>query len=218
MKFAYQIEDLSFSYKLEPDLVIDYLQIKEGESIALRGPNGSGKSTLLHVLGFINIPQRGTVQFFDRLCNKKNLLQCRRRVGLLLQRPYLFNTTVLQNVLMGLRLRGIKKTRAIDLAREALHLVGLSSLEDRLALTLSGGEAQRVALARTLVLDPDVLLLDEPATHMDEKSNEITQRLIYKLNKKDGKTVVIATHSDDNDICDFDNTWLLDRGRIRHIS
>jgi len=216
MRFAYQIECMSFSYGLNPTLVIDDLRITAGEFMALRGPNGSGKTTLLHVLGFLNIPQHGNVRFFDRLCDKKNLVGFRRRVGLLLQHPYLFNTSVLVNVITGLRLRGVKKTRAIALAKDALSLVGLSGLGERFALTLSGGEAQRVALARTLVLDPEVLLLDEPSSHMDPEGAEITKKIVSDLNKRSGKTVVMATHDDSSDLCHVDRVCVLERGRISH--
>ncbi|MGB9618224.1 MAG: ATP-binding cassette domain-containing protein, partial [Desulfomonilaceae bacterium] len=106
MTLAYQIDHLSFSYGGNPTLVIDSFSVRAGEFLALCGPNGAGKTTLLHILGFLNIPQHGTVRFFDRLCHNKNVLDFRRQVGLLLQHPYLFHTSVLENIVTGLRLRG----------------------------------------------------------------------------------------------------------------
>mgnify|MGYP005839433059 CR=1 FL=1 len=215
MNLAYVLHRISFSYSREPTLVIDNLEIRKGELIALRGSNGAGKTTLLHVLAFINIPQHGTVHFFQQPYEKENLLEFRRRVGLLLQHPYLFKTTVIGNIVAGLRLRGVKKTEAIAMARQALDTVGLSGFENRSAQSLSGGEAQRVALARTLVLDPDVLLLDEPWSHMDTRSTEITEKLVLEINKTNGKTVVVATHDVTGTRLCFDRICLLDRGHIR---
>ncbi len=215
MTLAYQIDHLSFSYGATPTLAIDSFYVRAGEFLALCGPNGAGKTTLLHILGFLNIPQHGTVRFFDRLCHKKNVLDFRRQVGLLLQHPYLFHTSVLENIVTGLWLRGVRKTRAAALAREALDMVGLSGFEQRPARSLSGGEAQRVALARTLVLEPRVLLLDEPSSHMDAESVEITQQLVSDLNKKAGVTVVIATHDSAIARRPFDRVCFLDRGRLR---
>lgn len=161
MTSAYELANIRFSYEVGqvPCLGIDSFKIRKGEFVALRGPNGSGKTTLLHILAFLNIPQHGIVRFNGQPCTAKNVVSLRRRVGLLMQNPYLFNTTVLENVITGLRLRGLRKTTTVSMAKDALRLVGLSGFDDRFAKGLSGGEAQRVALARTVVLDPEVLLL-----------------------------------------------------------
>jgi len=194
MSAAFQLENLKFSYQSSPFLFIDSLVIKAGELVALLGPNGSGKTTLLHIMAFLNAPQEGNLLFFGELVTRRRILVFRRRVGLLLQNPYLFNTTVLKNVMSGLRLRGIGRNDATSRAKEALGLVGLSGFEHRHVGALSGGEAQRVALARTLVLDPDVLLLDEPSNHMDAESIRVTDQVVLELNRNRGKTVVVATH------------------------
>jgi tungstate transport system ATP-binding protein len=214
MNLAYHLQNVRFSYQSSPFLMMDSLQIRAGEFVALVGPNGSGKTTLLHLLAFLNIPQQGSVLFFEEPSTRKRLLKFRRRVGLLLQNPYLFKTTVLGNVITGLRLRGIRKKNAVSMAKEALSLVRLSGFEDRYVGSLSGGEAQRTALARTLVLDPDVLLLDEPSNHMDTESIRVTEQVVLELNKKKGKTIVLATHHISTLERHIDTVHVLDSGRI----
>ncbi len=195
MKTAYELDHVAFSYGGPPVLVIDHLRIAAGEIMALVGPNGSGKTTLLHLLAFLMNPQTGTIFFFGSGTDQGSLFGVRRRVGLLLQNPYLFNMSVLDNLLWGLRIRGIPKPEAQALSLDALGRVGLAGFEHRHVRTLSGGESQRVALARAIVLNPDVLLLDEPATHMDRESIERTEEIVLEMNKDQGKTVIISTHN-----------------------
>ncbi len=195
MNRAYNIERLEFCYGSYPVLSLDKLEIFAGEIAALVGPNGSGKTTLLHLLAFVETPTNGGISFFGEKSTRKNLLSFRRRVGLLLQKPYLFHTTVLANVLWGLNLRGISGPKAKKSALAALDRVELTGFENRRASALSGGEAQRVALARALVLEPDVLLLDEPFTHMDQQSVQRTEDIVAGLNRDRGATVVFTTHN-----------------------
>jgi len=194
MNLAYEIRDLRFSYDNSTALFIEELLIPSGRIVALLGPNGSGKTTLLHNLAFLVVPQTGTIKFFGELQTHRNLLDLRRKVGLLLQVPYLFHETVLANVMWGLRVRGIPRNRSREIARATLEQVGLSGFEKRFARSLSGGESQRVALARALALEPEVLLLDEPTNHLDKESAERIEEIVIELNRGYDKTVVIATH------------------------
>lgn len=195
MTSAYIVEDLVFSYGSAPVLEVDRLEILQGEIVALVGPNGTGKTTLLHVLSFVAPPETGRISFYGDRLSRDNALSLRRRVGLLLQNPYLFHTSVLANIMWGLKIRGIKGDRARRAAREALDRVGVSHLEGRNARMLSGGEAQRVALARAIVLEPEVLLLDEPTNHLDRESVRRIEDVVLELNAKQGKTIVLATHN-----------------------
>ena len=195
MSSAYLLEDISFSYNGPPVLTIDRFEIKRGEVAALLGPNGSGKTTLLKQLAFVERPDSGTISFFGERSTSSNLIAFRRRVGFLLQHPYLFHTSVLSNITWGLRIRGIARRKAGDMALEALHRVGLDGFEHRSAGSLSGGEAQRVALARALVIDPEVLLLDEPANNLDKESLRRTEEVVSTLNSEYGRTVVFTTHN-----------------------
>jgi tungstate transport system ATP-binding protein len=191
---AYSLKNLTFSYQNRPVLEIGRLEIPAGEIVALVGPNGSGKTTLLHNLAFLEEPQQGVISFFGEPFRKENSLSFRRRVGLLLQNPYLFHTSVLSNVLWGLQVRGVPRRIGKKAARIALEMVGLVGFENRYARSLSGGEAQRVALARALVLEPEVLLLDEPANHMDRESVQRTGETVLELNAKRGTTIILTSH------------------------
>lgn len=192
MNPAYKLKDISFAYSVSPVIKIADLEIPKGEITALVGPNGSGKTTLLHLLGFLLTPRNGEIYFSGDRVTGGNILALRRRTGLLTQNPYLFHCSVQANVEWGLKVRGIKKrhNRVID----ALARVGLSGYENRPTRLLSGGEAQRVALARVLATEPDVLLLDEPATYMDRESAALTEEIVQDINYEKKTTVIFTTH------------------------
>ena len=191
---VYRLDDVTFAYGETPVLSVPRLEIPRGSITALVGPNGSGKTTLLHLLGFLAAPCSGRLFFHGDEVRPKRHLALRRRVALLLQNPYLFRTSVLGNVACGLRLRGLSAKAARGRARRALEQVGLGALGRKPAWRLSGGEAKRVALARALAFDTDVLLLDEPLAHVDTASTGRIEELIVALNRERGATVVLASH------------------------
>lgn len=195
MTAAYELVNVGFSYDETPVLNVDALRVESGEILGLLGPNGSGKTTLLHVLAFVETPTRGTLRFFGENTEDGDVVELRRRVGLLLQNPYLFHTSVLGNVMWGLRIRGVSHEESRRKAMESLDIVKMTDYARRHARSLSGGEAQRVALARALVLDPDVLLLDEPANHMDRQSVARVEEAVARVNKEQGKTIIYSSHS-----------------------
>lgn len=194
MTSAYTVNNLTFAYGHTVVLDVPEMVVPAGEIAALVGPNGSGKTTLLNLLAFVEVPRTGTVCFFDEVFRSEQTIPFRRRVGFLLQQPYLFHASVLANIEWGLHLRGIDKRTSREKAMAALEWVGLAGFEDRSARALSGGQAQLVALARTLVLEPDVFLLDEPASHIDQAGVERTEEIILRMNRSLGKTVVLTTH------------------------
>ncbi|MBI5373986.1 MAG: ATP-binding cassette domain-containing protein [Candidatus Schekmanbacteria bacterium] len=193
MSIAYRLENISFGYGSRTVLNIPELEIEAGRITALVGPNGSGKTTLLNMLSFIEIPGKGEISFFNEKVKDGDVLAFRRRVGLLLQNPYLFHSSVISNVEAGLKIRGISPHERHSISADALAKVGLFGFEGRKATSLSGGEAQRVALARVLALQPQVILLDEPATYMDAESERRTEEVILELNREKGVTVIFTT-------------------------
>ena len=158
------------------------LSIHPGERVALIGGNGSGKSTLLRVLHRLIAPSSGVVQADVRV-----------RQAMLFQRPYMLRTSSLNNVALGLWLRGVRWREARARARLALHRVGLAAMAERGAKTLSGGQQQRLALARAWVLEPGLLLLDEPTASLDPHAKREVEALMDELAQH--MTLVFSSHN-----------------------
>jgi tungstate transport system ATP-binding protein len=168
---------------------------EKGKLHALIGPNGSGKSTLLRICCLIDIPEKGEVGFTDGKDNYDHNLLLKRRVSLVFSKGGLFNTSVYKNVSYGLKIRGIGFGRRRALSEEVLRKVGLWNRRKQNAKTLSAGEAQRLSIARVLVIDPDVFLLDEPTASLDPANTVIIEDIIRSLMKDRSKTVILATHN-----------------------
>ena len=210
---AYELEALEVRREGRLVVRVDRLEIGVGRVSALVGPNGSGKTTLLEVLAFLRPPGRGRLSFFGRPAPAAGG-RVPREVGLLLQRPYLFDTSVAANLAWGLRARGVPRQERIARVREALGDVGLEGYERRRATRLSGGEAQRVALARLLVLQPRVLLLDEPTNHLDPESRDrIEAAVLARVGA--GAAAVLATHDAHQARRLGARLWRLEGGAVR---
>jgi tungstate transport system ATP-binding protein len=175
-------------------LSIEHLTFAKASIVGLRGPNGSGKSTLLRLLGLIEKPAEGEILFNGRPAEPFSA-EARFRVSLLPQEPFLMKRRVLGNVSYGIKIRGAVAD-VTGRVHEALSLVGLSDRDfvRRPWYALSGGEAQRVALAARLALRPDVLLLDEPTANVDTSSAELIREAAFKAREEMGTTLVIASH------------------------
>lgn len=171
------------------------LDLARGEFLALVGPNGTGKSTLLQALAGLLPAAEGTLRLEDlALTDARSRRAWRQRVTLVFQEPLLFDTTVASNLATGLRLRGMPKTeRAIRVARWAERM-GLTELLPRSARTLSGGEAQRTALGRALILEPDLLLLDEPFSALDAPTRETLLQDLGSILRDTGTAAIFVTH------------------------
>jgi len=172
------------------------LSVGEGEILALIGPSGSGKSTLLRLLDLIEPANGGELSVFgiDVAEERGRWLDLRRRMGMLFQRPIVFNASVYDNVAMGLRYRHASRDDIDRKVKEALEAVGLSRYIESRATDLSGGEQQRVALSRVLVTDPEILFLDEPTANLDPTSTATIEAIVTRLNREAGTTVLISTH------------------------
>jgi tungstate transport system ATP-binding protein len=189
----YQLGDVRQVYGGQKVLDINRLDIEARTITGVTGPNGSGKSTLMRILAFIEEPASGRISFQGRPLSQVDL-DARRHVTMLSQEPYLLKRSVRANVSYGLKIRGIKDTRSR--VYRALRQVGLDP--DRFAhrswRELSGGEAQRVALATRLVLQPKVLLLDEPTASVDRESSELIQRAALDARNQWGATLIVISH------------------------
>lgn len=172
------------------------LQVAKGEALAIIGPSGAGKTTLLRLVNLLERPTSGTVYFDGRDTDapERVRLEMRRRMSFVFQKPTVFNASVYDNVAYGLKIRGGKATPLPEKVTQALERVGLSGYETRKARTLSGGEMQRVALARSIVTEPEVLLLDEPTANLDPVSAAKIEELLFRLIRELDTTVIMATH------------------------
>ncbi|MBI3325357.1 MAG: ABC transporter ATP-binding protein, partial [Nitrospinae bacterium] len=180
-----------------PSVVLDIpaLAVSAGEVLALIGPNGAGKSTLLRVLGLLQRPSDGEVRFNGaRIDFRRSTLAWRRRMITIFQEPLLCNTTVFRNVALGLRLRGVPRQTILPRVEAWLHRLGILQHRRRQANTLSGGEAQRVNLARAFVLEPDAFLLDEPFAALDPPTRRALLQDLHQLLRETGVTTIFVTH------------------------
>lgn len=173
--------------------------LQEGEFVAIFGPSGSGKSTLLHVMGGLARPDEGQV-YIDGTdlykLSSDELAEIRlRKLGFVFQFFNLFpRLTALRNVELPLALAGVPEEESIERAKEMLRLVGLEERMNHRPSELSGGEQQRVAVARALINNPRIILADEPTGNLDTKTGWEIVQLMKKLNKEKGQTFVVVTH------------------------
>jgi len=177
------------SLKLVDDIGVE---VRPGEVLAIVGPSGSGKSSLLRLLNRLDEPTSGTVFFQNIDYREIPPRELRRKVGMVTQRPFLFPGTVYENVSFGPQQRGEEFSR--PQAEELLTRVGLGSYAARDVTNLSGGEAQRISLARALANSPIVLLLDEPTSSLDEESKAEVESLIRDIIRETHLTCIVVTH------------------------
>jgi len=175
------------------------LSIPEGEFLALMGPSGSGKSTLLNLIGGLDRPSQGSIKVggeqIDKLSNRRLASWRARHAGLVFQFYNLMPVLSAQkNVELPLLLTHLSRAQRKKQAEIALEIVGLSHRKGHYPRTLSGGEQQRVGIARAIVSDPTLLLCDEPTGDLDRKSGDEILGLLQALNQEQGKTIVMVTH------------------------
>lgn len=190
-----QIRDLLVQRNGRDVLRIDVLDIARGETLTIVGPNGAGKSTLLLALARLLKPVRGEIRFYGKSLKDVNELEYRRKISFVFQAPLLMDMTIEQNVALGLKFRGVSKEETRERVGRWVKTLGVESLMKRRAGQLSGGEAQRVSLARAFVLDPELLLLDEPFAALDPPTHAQLLTDLSNLLKQEHRTAVFVTHN-----------------------
>jgi len=178
------------------------IAIQKGEVVSIAGPSGSGKSTLLHILGTLDKADGGTVSMNNLLVNtlssKKMAAFRNKHIGFVFQFHHLLpEFTALENVCIPGWLAGRKKTEVKDEATRFLHLLGLSERTENKPNQLSGGEQQRVAVARALINQPDIVMADEPTGNLDSANAQELHHLFFDLRKKFDQTFLIVTHNEE---------------------
>jgi tungstate transport system ATP-binding protein len=199
-------------------LNLPFLAVAPGETLSLIGPNGAGKSTLLLGLSGIEQPAAGELLFRgEHVPSGAAALAYRRRVAMVFQEPLLLDTTVFGNVATGLRLRNLQHEETSRRVTESLERFKIGHLAGRSARTLSGGEAQRVSLARALAVAPEILLLDEPFAALDPPAREALLGDLAHTLHETGTTTVFVTHDRTEAQRIADRVAVLDCGRLRQI-
>jgi tungstate transport system ATP-binding protein len=171
------------------------LDIKRGETLAIVGPNGAGKSTLLLALAHLLPTTKGEILFNGKPLRQWDELEYRRKISFVFQSPLLLDMTVEQNIALGLKFRGVSKEETHERVSRRIKQLGIESLSKRRANQLSGGEAQRVSLARAFVLEPELLLLDEPFAALDPPTRKKLIEDLSALLAEDHRMAVFVTHN-----------------------
>ena len=174
------------------------LEIRKSEFVAIMGPSGSGKSTAVNMVGALDIPTKGKIYLEKQDISKlseSDLAQIRgKKIGFIFQQFNLINTlSALENVALPMVFQGVERDERLKIGRKLLQMVGLQDRIDHKPTELSGGEQQRVAIARSLANSPDVVLADEPTGNLDSKTGKVVIEFLENLNKE-GKTIIMVTH------------------------
>ena len=190
-----QIRNLLIERNGRDVLQINSLDLQHGETLTIVGPNGAGKSTLLLALARLLKPSRGDILYEGKPLKDWDELEYRRKISVVFQAPLLMDMTVEQNVSLGLKFRGTPKEETQERVSKWMKQLGVESLSNRRAGQLSGGEAQRVSLARAFVLEPELLLLDEPFAALDPPTHAKLLEDLSHILKRDHRTAVFVTHN-----------------------
>jgi iron(III) transport system ATP-binding protein len=215
-KVPVEARNIHLSYGATPVLRDVSIAVEPGEFFALLGPSGSGKSTLLRLIAGFNRAQSGAIHIGGR--DVSDVPPWRRNVGMVFQSYALWpHMTVERNVAFGLEERRVAKEEVRRRTAEALELVGLRGFEKRRPSQLSGGQQQRVALARTLAIEPQVLLLDEPLSNLDAKLRVQMRRELRRLHDRLGITTIFVTHDQEEALTMCDRIAVLDQGVVQQV-
>ncbi len=219
-KLALNLENVTKTFQKDDGYItaVDAvnLQVEEGEMVTFLGPSGCGKTTTLRMVAGFELPTSGAITI--RGLDMTNTPVNKRKIGFVFQNYALFpHMSVYNNVAYGLKARGEKDNAIKDKVREALLLVGLKNTENRYPSQLSGGEQQRVALARVIVMEPNLLLMDEPLSNLDAKLRIHMRTEIRKLQKKLGITCLYVTHDQSEALSMADRIVVMNKGKVEQV-
>jgi tungstate transport system ATP-binding protein len=209
-----QVENLSVRRGGVAVIDLPHFSVNREEKVAVIAPNGGGKSSLLLALACLIPREQGSITFNGTEVTAGGETAYRRRIAMLFQEPLLFDTTVLDNVAEGLRIRGMGRQEARSRAEESLELFRIGHLAKRSAHKLSGGEAQRVSLARAFAVKPELILLDEPFSSLDLPTRIVLAEELGRILHESGTAAIIATHDRIEALRIVDRLAVLDAGRI----
>ena len=192
----YELNNLKRIYGKRTVLDLPHISIEAGRIVGLLGPNGAGKTTLLEIFAFLSEPTSGEVWFRGKKVDHENnrLRDLRRRVVIVQQHPIMFTVTVEKNLEFPLNIRKVPKQRRERVIDELLDLVGMGEFKHARAHNLSGGETQRIAIARALACSPEVILFDEPTASVDVENQIAIERIVREINQDKGISVIFTTH------------------------
>ena len=178
------------------------LDVEKGEFVSIMGPSGCGKSTLLNIMGLLDAPSSGKIEIngtsVENMKDKELAAFRNKTLGFVFQSFHLINSlNVIDNVELPLLYRKMAAKERTRLAKEVLDRVGLNHRMRHMPTQLSGGQCQRVAIARAIVGNPEIILADEPTGNLDSKMGAEVMELLHKLNKEDGRTIVMVTHNEE---------------------
>ena len=178
------------------------LEVQKGEFLSIMGPSGCGKSTLLNIMGLLDTPTSGTIEIngtrTESMDDKELAAFRNKTLGFVFQSFHLINSlNVIDNVELPLLYRKMSSSERTALAKQVLERVGLSHRMKHMPTQLSGGQCQRVAIARAIVGNPEIILADEPTGNLDSKMGAEVMDLLHKLNREDGRTIVMVTHNEE---------------------
>lgn len=189
------------------------VEIRKNSLTAILGPSGCGKTTLLRCIAGLTMPDSGRVLFGDK--DMTHVEPFKREIGMVFQRPSMFpHMTAHQNIAWALQLRKWPKEKIADRVHQMLHLVRLDGMEKRVFSQLSGGQAQRVVIARALAPEPEILLLDEPLSSLDAKLRDELKLEIAEIHRKTGCTTILVTHDQTEALTVADNVLLMLSGKV----
>lgn len=195
MTFAIELKNIVHYKGGARILSVGHMKIAKNSKIALVGPNGAGKSSLLEVLALIDKPTGGKIFFEGEELNRSNVLKFRRKIGFLPQKPEILKMPVYKNIALPLKFRKLPADKINQSVEYWMDKLNITHLSQKTGINLSGGEQQKVALARMMVTDPKILLFDEPLTGIDRQTKLKFVAELSEIISQSGRTIIYVTHN-----------------------